>query len=454
MSIIRKFIAEKIGFPLQDAVKGTNINKTLRFLQHSQYWTKEQMDEYKLKKLKKLIDYSYRHVPYYKELFDSINLSPTDIRNLSDIKKIPILTKEIARLNREKLCSNELHKFKIKKGKTGGTTGVPFSFLSDTQNRSFVWAAYYRWYEWIGIKRADRVLTFWGTKKVLSKNRRVTLKDNLMSFIQNNKTINSFNLNAQTLPKVYDEIIKYNPVLIKGYLSALILVAKYMEENNLPPNKGLKALSSTTETLLPIHRELLERVFNKPIYNQYGSGEIPGIAFECKEQNGLHLTEEHVLLECLNDEGDDVIGENGRLILTNLDNFVMPFIRYEVGDDAIISDNVTCKCGVNALIIQEISGRTTDTVLLKDGSRVHGVFFTDIFHEIGITTQLISRFQLIQYNDKKVKLILETKNEIPEKTITILRNKMLLFLDDVEIVLQEFIDTEENGKFKYIKTEN
>lgn len=451
--MIMKLIAKYIGFPMQDFVKKTRILPTLKLLQESHYWNEEQMYNYRLLKLQQLVQYSYKHVPYYTELFDVHGISPDVIKTLDDIKKIPILTKELARVNQKKLVADNINFKYIKKGKTGGTTGVPLLVYSDTNDRSFTWASYYRWYNWIGIEKEDRVLSLWGTKTVVKSSIKAKIVKNAIDWIQNKKTINSFNINEDTIPEIYTQIIEYNPVLIKGYLSAIILIAKYMQKKNLPSNKGLKALSSTTETLLPMYRNLLQDVFAVPIFDQYGCGEVSAISYECTKHQGLHINEEHVYIESLNENDSEILNKKGRLIVTSLDNYVMPFIRYENGDMATLHTE-KCSCGLNSQLMSTIDGRTIDTVTLKNGSKVHGVFFTDLLYEVGITTDNISRFQIFQYKTGAIDFKLETKNNLSENLFHKLESETLRFVNSVNIIFVDHIPNEDNGKFKYIKNEN
>lgn len=140
--MLNKLIAKYVGYPIQDLVKGTNIINELSFLRKSQYWDEDRIYEYQLKKLRGLISYSKKNVPYYDDLFKKIKITKNDIKTLNDINKIPILTKEIMRKNGNKLLSRNYKKYKLKKGKTGGTTGVPVLVYKDTANRSFTWAPY------------------------------------------------------------------------------------------------------------------------------------------------------------------------------------------------------------------------------------------------------------------------------------------------------------------------
>lgn len=446
--MVRKQIAKYIGYPLQDFVKKTNILTTLKFLRESQYWEETKLYEYRFEKLKKLIEFAYRNVPYYKTLFNSIKLKPSDIKSLEDANKIPILTKDIVRREKMNLVAKNFNMKYVKKGKTGGTTGTPIIVYKDTSNRSFTWASYCRWYEWMGLEYGDKTATFWGARTVLSKSlmgRSINLTSN---FLQNKLEINSFNMSESELPKFYRRLVRFKPVVLKGYLSALLNLADYIEKNSLERLQP-KVLSSTTETLLPHNRMYLEKVFKAPIFDQYGCGELSAISYECSQHNGLHINQEHMICEILDDRNLPIYNKTGHIIATDLDNYVMPFIRYENGDLATFSE-IKCSCGVNQPLMNSIDGRTIDTIILKNGSKVHGVFFTDILYELGIPTDKIQRFQVYQKTPGEIVFRIEVQNSID----MLVRNKLLgslnHFFSDVKLIAENKIENDKNGKFRYI----
>ena len=446
--MIRKNIAKYIGLPLQDMVKRTSIIETLNFLRVSQFWDETRINEYQLNKLRNLIDYASRYVPYYEEKFKKIKLSSKDIMTLDDIHKVPILTKEILRNERENLVSRCFPMKYVKKGKTGGTTGPPVIVYKDIYNRSFTWASYYRWYEWMGLNYYDSSATFWGAPTVLSSSLRTKMQDRCKRFIQNTLVLNSFNMNEKTLGTFYKSIINQEPTIIKGYLSSLLDFAKYIDDNNLK-FINLKAISSTTETLLPHNREYLEEIFGVPIFDQYGCGEISAISYECSKHNGLHIQQEHVICEILDDMDNPMMNSTGRVVATDLDNWVMPFIRYENGDFATLTD-IKCTCGVNQPLMESIEGRSVDTITLKDGSKVHGVFFTDIFYEIGILTDVAQKFQVYQEKLGAIDFKIQSRKALDAKLRQKLIDSLLVFFDIVNYSEHKILPKEKNGKFKYI----
>jgi len=439
-----------IGFLIHDAVRRTSIVPALGFLMKSQLWSDEEMHQYRLTKLRSLIRHASDHVPYYRDLFRENHIHPEDIRSFNDLGLIPLLTKDIARENQKRLIADNISLRFTKHGKTGGTTGSPLEVYKDTTDRSFAWASYYRWYNWIGIAKEERVLTLWGAKLVLGSSIKQRITDKLAGILENSYTLNSFALGEKTAGEFYKKLVKINPVLLKGYVSSLIVLANYMKENNLPPNRNLRALSGTSEMILPAHRALLENTFSVPFYDQYGCGEASAVSYECTGHKGLHINEEHVIVECLNDNNTNILDAPGRVVVTTLDNFIMPFIRFENGDIASLYSQ-KCSCGISSHLMSHVDGRVVETITVRNGGKVHGVFFSDILFELNINTDLIKRFQVSQHKDGSVDFLLETPYTIPESLQKKLEMSLLRFLDNVNIKVVPFIPSEKNGKFRYIR---
>jgi len=439
---------------LQDLVRGTRIVETKKFLNKSDFWSREQLEAYQLQKLQKLVSFSYQHVPYYRKLFDNIGLKPDDIRELADIQKIPISTKEMIRKEKENLIADNvnINSRKIKHAKTGGTTGMPLVFYKNTQTRDFSWGAYYRWYDWMGIKKGDREAVLWSAGAVVKRNWVQKCKSQIINRLNNSLYLNAYGLKKEYLQHIAKQLIEFKPVLMHGYLSAILHVAKYFKEHNLTL-PSLKAISSTTETLLPMYREYIEGVFKVKMFDQYGGGECNSMAFECGAHMGLHINEEHCLLEILDESDNYCYGKSGKVILTDLDNYAFPFIRYENGDSAIMSEK-KCSCGRHSRLLESISGRKADVAYIKDNIPVTAVFFGDIFKELNYDFfKYFTRFQI--YQKKKGDFI--CRLEQADKNVAFPESEKVLFLErlqtlgnNVELEIVDKLQHDKSGKFRYV----
>ncbi len=453
MGVIRGFIAKNVSYQLQDLFNNTSVLKTHQFLNQSQLWDRDRIISYQFEKFLKLLHHSYNNVPYYHELFNKEKLDLKDIKKPEDISKIPILTKEIARQQYNKLIVNGLNPKTVITIVTGGTTGPPLKVLRDKQDSSFTWGAFFRWYNWMGIQIGDRTTKIWGTPTVIIKPFKQYFWSAVKNYYYNRQHINSFNLNPKTLPGVLERINRFKPILIRGYLSALIQLAEYIRDEKITNFHQSRAISSTTETLLPSFRTLIERSFKTKLYDQYGCGECNSIAFDKSDGNGLYIVMEHAMVEILDNQNSDAGYNEGRLIVTNLDNFAMPFIRYENGDLACRGRKEN-KSDVNLDLLKRISGRMADTIILNDGSKVHGVFFTDILNDLFTNhPNFIHRFQVYQNAPGKIDFRIETTEPLQDNYKELIYESLNLYFKEVTISPQPILTNDKTGKFRYIVSE-
>ena len=451
--MVREFIAKNISYSLQDFFNKTSILKTHQFLNQSQSWDREKILDYQFEKFLKLLHYSCRNVPYYRELFKREKLDLNDISNPEDIAKIPILTKKIVRQQYDKLIADNLDRKTVITVATGGTTGPPIKVLRDKQDTSFTWGAFFRWYNWMGIQAGDRITKIWGTPTVVNKPFRKYFWAEVKNYYYNRQHINSFKLNPSTIPSVFERINKFEPVLIRGYLSALIQLAEYIQDENITDFHRAKAVSSTTETLLPPFKALVERSFKTRLFDQYGCGECNSIAFDRNDGNGLYIAMEHALVEILDGRNADAGYNEGRMVVTNLDNFAMPFIRYENGDIAC-RGRKEVESEINLDLLKRISGRMADTIILNDGSKVHGVFFTDILNDLFTShPDFIHRFQVYQNAPGKIDFRIETSQHLPDKYKELIHEALKQFFKEVSITPMGMLPSDDSGKFRYIVSE-
>lgn len=446
------------GLKLYDLLKGTSVINTKRFLDESQYWTLKKLREYQKEKLESLLVEVTANVPFYQELYNKHGVRIEEINSLRALPDLPVIDRKITMEAKNRLLSHNINFKKCKVGRTGGTTGPPLRIYRDTETRSFALAAYYRFYDWMGIEPGMPEVELWGTTDIrysrseirnsnLTKahrpkpNARINnLKISAINQINNFRSYNAFSFNDEYLEGVVKKLQRFQPKLIRGYLSAILLLADYIKRNNV---KGISpiAVSSTSETLFPEYRRLIEEVFQAPLFNQYGCGECNSIAFECKEHKGMHVSMEHCILEQ---------DENNSLIVTNLDNHSQPFIRYKTGDIGII-DNVPCNCGYKGQSLIELHGRANENIILKDNASVNGIFFANLLDEAGfINNNKLLRFQIVQDVAGDIEFKAEVKKELALTDLGKLKDALMPFFNNVNITQHSFLDAGPGGKFRYL----
>jgi phenylacetate-CoA ligase len=446
------------GLILLDLIKGTNVRSTKRFLDQSQYWEGDELKEYQLNKLRNLLVQVAAYVPFFRDLFEQQGVRVEEINSLQTLGDLPVLDRKMTMEAGDQLLSEKINLKKCKIGRTGGTTGPPLRLFRDQETRSFSLAAYYRFYDWMGIEPGMPEVELWGTTEIRSqipeirnqKSLRTSspvprttinkLKTASINRINNFRSYNAFSFNDKYLEEVVKNLLQFQPKLIRGYLSAILLLADYIKRNNI---KGIQpiAVSSTSETLFPEYRRIIEEVYQAPLFNQYGCGECNSIAFECKEHHGMHIVSEHCILE------ED---ENSKLIVTNLDNYSQPFIRYNTGDRGTI-DHTSCSCGYATPRLTALHGRANENIILKDHASVNGIFFANLMDEIGfINNNKMLRFQIVQDKIGEITFRVEVKKKLPEADLLKLQDALMPFFNDVIISQHQFLDPGPSGKFRYL----
>ncbi|WP_223546399.1 phenylacetate--CoA ligase family protein [Priestia aryabhattai] len=343
---------------------GKLFREKYNYLEKSQYYSEEKNKQKQLKMLQDLIKHSYETVPYYRKLFNELQLKPKDIKSLEDIKKIPYLTKEIIRDNYNELLSNQYSKDCLRTVRTGGSTGEPLSFyVEDYKDRAIEWAYVSHLWSRVGynVRKVNKRVILMGEQ----------INSGLFHYKNRDLIMSSFKLTEHNIPEYLKEIEKYNPDFIHCYPSSIFIIAKFIIENRYTINlKNLKAILCVSENLSEMQREAIYEAFNKRVYSFYGHSEHACIAGECEKSELYHIEPFYGYTELIND-GKEVKqeGELGEIVSTSFLNYAMPFIRYRTGDIAI-NTNKKCDCGREYKIIKKIEGREQEFIVTKSGNKV------------------------------------------------------------------------------------
>jgi len=404
--------ARRISLPVNDLIEGINISKQLTLLEESQWWKPEELQNYQNKRLKSLIHHAYTNVPYYHDLFHSLNLSPSDITTREDLVKLPILTKEDIRKNPEKFIAQNIPRSSLIHQSTSGSSGNVFEYAIDKNTLSISRAAGLRGWGFAGYNVGDKIVTLAGSS-LLPKS--LPLHTKIRFKFSRNLPLSSYNLNSERLDEYLQEIIEFNPGYIRGYPSSIAILAERALERGIDTISPY-AVMTTAETLSKSQRETISSAFHCDVFDQFGCFDGGANACECAQHSGYHISVERSVHEFLDDNGYSVaFGENGHIILTDLWNYAMPFIRYDAGDMGVPTDRA-CPCGRGLPLLERITGRTVELLVLPDGRRLPGLLLTDIF-EHGDVVGAIQDYQIVQEKvDEFVVNIVKSDRYSPEIT--------------------------------------
>ena len=408
----------------------------------TQWYNRDEINEYQISKLKKLIHHCYDNIPYYTKIMKDKGIDPNAIESMNYLEKFPILTKEIIKKNYELFMPINSNNIKgIKTSPTGGTTGSILSKRNDANTRSSIWGSYRRFYDWMDIKPGDMILTYWGGH--IKPNFNEHFKSWLSNRLRHTIPFNAYDTNPNTINLIIKCLKSGKIKLIQSYPQALYVLALKLKERG--ESFKIKAIMTTSEPLMPQHRELFREIFGCESFDQYGCGEIGGIAYECEAHNGLHITEERVYIE---------LNENNELLITDLDNFAMPFIRYYNGDQAEFASE-DCICGRKSQVIKRILGRTCDYLICKNGQSLHWAYFWHLMFDTEIALKNnFQKFQIIQ-KSKDILFFRYVGDQLfkfdEEILIKMIREKMGNV--KIEFIKEDDIECSTSGKYRPVINE-
>jgi phenylacetate-CoA ligase len=332
-----------------------------RWLEKTQWLSKQELQTLQLKLLRRLIQYAEHYVPYYQKLMKNRGLSSEDIRSLEDIKLFPIMTKQDVFTAENSILSRRLPKFLLHHAHTSGTTGTPLNIYRGLFSIGNEHAFVRRQFNWAGIRLSDRIGYLTG-RLVVPQDQ---TQGKLYAYepFMKELILSTFHLSKITAEAHIQAIKKFKIKAILGFPSALSFLANICLERDY--SLSLKAVITTSETLTEPMRKRISLAFACPVYDFYGSAERVCYIFTC-EKGSYHIQPEYGFTELI------PIDNSGqcKVVSTGFWNTAMPFLRYELGDIVTPSNNC-CSCGRAFPVIESISGRESDVITTPSG-RIFG----------------------------------------------------------------------------------
>ena len=405
----------------------------------------EKLADLNFYKRKKIVQYAYDNIPFYYTFYNQSGFHPSMFVTEKDWIKIPILDKKMIRENyNELLCRNLSSKY-YKETTTGGSTGVPLKLIIDKRWHSEVLS--WRYLRWWGVSPASNmgIISRGVPKGTWSK-----LKKYILWWPTKRVYLDASCMSISDIQDFVIRIKKYKIEVIQGYVGGIEKVADYIIKNNIIIT-SVKLVWSSSSPLSKNARERIQKAFNCKVMDQYGSCEIASMAVERPLSNSLSINSDYIHLEIV-DEYGDLCDENilGNIIVTNLENYAFPLIRYNIGDKSSLKEKDVTNIFPE---IDYVKGRTTDMVILPDGSYLDGSYLTTIFDDY---TSYIHSFQVIQRADFSIDINLTKLDH--ENIESILNNVHCVLAEktksQVSIRINIVDHIEDNrGKHRYVISE-
>ena len=366
-------LVRKVLFPLHERLRGRDTLRHLTELEATQWASPETLQRLQLRKLRRLLEHAYAEVPYYRGVFEDIGVTPADIRSLSDLEALPLLDKDIIREQADALVAKG-HRGRLLPNWTSGSSGSPVSFLVSKEKECLGNAAKLRARRWWGLDIGDRELHMWGNARELRNTSGVRrAKDRLLNLV----VVSAYDLSEQGIERLLRILRRFRPRSVYGYPSAMATFARaLLDRGEDVVSCGVKYVISTAESLLDADREVIGRAFGARVLVEYGAHDgCAVIAHDCP-CGRMHTTDELVYLEFLRNGRPVPDGETGEIVLTVLDSFGMPFIRYRIGD---LGRRGPTGCGLGRGLgsLEALEGRVSELLYTAEGVPVPALFLTN-----------------------------------------------------------------------------
>lgn len=344
------------------------------------------LQERNFKERIRVVRHAFTHSRFYSDHYSGLTFDPAQIKTESEFQTLPVLTRENLRNRFDDIKAENTRGWNVRNLRTSGTTGPSLAVLQD--KRSPLAPIQWRLLKWWGINpSANKAFIYRYPRPWFKK-----ILNTILWWPTQRTFLAGIEMDEKHVRNFIKRYQRIRPDLLQGYVDLVYEFALFLLEQEVeitPP----KAVWVTAGPLLEYQRNLMEKAFKAPVYDQYGCTEIMMVSAECKKRQGLHIMTDMVFVECLDDHNKPVAnGEWGKLVITDLTNYAFPLIRYEIGDYGrlLISG---CSCGKQLPLMDKVRGRQTAIITTPSGVPLDPTFLTTLFDPYA---DLVRGFQYVK----------------------------------------------------------
>ena len=394
----------------------------------------EELKELQLTRLKKTVAAAYNNVPFYACKFKEAGITPDDIRTLDDVRRLPFTRKTDLRDN------YPFGLFAVPKSEvvrihaSSGTSGKP-TVVGYTKNDLEIWS---------DLMARNLTMVGLGKNDVFQNAVNYGLFTGGLGYHYGIEKIGAMTVPSGTgsTARQLEMMMDFGVTALHCTPSYALYLAETAREMDIVDKLSLRVGCFGAEPWSSNTRKQLENILNIKAYDSYGLSELmgPGVAFECEEQDGLHLWSDHFFVEVLDQNGEQVAeGEKGELVLTSLTKEALPIIRYRTGDITRLLES-ECSCGRTTVRISRLLGRADDMLIVR-GINVFPSQIEDVVVNI---PEITEHFQVLLDRNKKMLDEITVKVEITENAFTGELRDLAALQKHVENELQSVLNIRTN----------
>lgn len=340
-----------------------------------------------------------RDVPFYRDRMAGGPESTSDSA-MNVLATLPVLEREM--IQQDPAAFRADGDLTATQDATGGSTGTPMRFWVDRETKVAREASLFWSDSLAGWRYGERIAMLWGSDKDV-RTAGAALRSDLRWWLENRRWYNAFDMGPEQMRQYHAAMQRFRPHLLVAYAGSLFRYARFLEAEGLVPGYPERACVSSAEVISSPMRDVIERVFGRPVFDRYGNREFGAIAAECEVHDGLHLNERDMIVEV---DSPDPTTEPGPLLVTYLRNKAMPFLRYNTGDLGLLAPPSACACGRTTRRLMPVKGRESDTIVTASGRHIHGEYFTHALY----AADAVREFQFVQetLDDYVLKVVTDT----------------------------------------------
>ncbi|MFC1681202.1 phenylacetate--CoA ligase family protein [Pseudomonadota bacterium] len=356
------------------------------------------------------------------------------------------MTKPIIRKNFDDLLTTEPgRRAELRQRGTSGSTGEPLIFREDLNFRDYYTAYVHHHLTWGGWKPGQPHAYIGGTS--LEAGDKVSIRNGLMNWTWNRFSVNAYTFSDTGMSEFADKVRRKRPMLLYGYASSIYNLARFVRRSNFDDIR-FKSVFCTAEVLYPHQRLVIRDAFKSNVFGLYASRELGDLACQCDAQTGFHASMENVFIEIIDDAGNPAKpGDPGRMIVTSLTNYGMPFIRYDLADIVAWRPDDPCPCGRAHPMLSVVEGRHNDMFETRDGRKIWGGLANPLWE-----FKEVLQFQMIQKSYELVLVRIVKEGDLHNEALSRVRNVIHTALDknvEVRFEFPDRIPVEASGKHRF-----
>jgi phenylacetate-CoA ligase len=432
-----------VYLPIQ-AIRGERVLEYMDEIRRFHELTYSRKRKIQWQKLISLLKYTYHNNGYYRNLFDERGIDVRDIISPEDFRRVPFLEKDAVRTKARDMRSDFPGRVSMRK--TSGSTGIPLKFVKDREATAYMDALMYEVYGWHGIDIGDRQARLWG----VPLDRKGGVVTRIKDILLNRARLNAFRLTEQSCADYFFRLKQFKPKFMYGLPSTIIAFIRHVTKTNLDPSiLNLQAVISTGEILPDNDRLTIRSVFKCNVVNEYGSTENGIIAFESPD-GVMRQMMHNLYIEIIDPESMTPVepGKTGEIVITELNSYAMPFIRYRVGDMAVQGKPEPDE-STQLPSVERIIGRRSELIETPEGNRVAAAIL-DYTLVAGIR-----RFKAFQNSVDSLDVMIETDDDFDESSLEKIESKWRDFLGDrirIDFRIVDRIPPDKSGKLTVLES--